>query len=218
MSNIQIINQDCMLAMARMKDKEFDLAICDPPYGKNIAVSGKVGGEKCAPVTDYGAKKWDKNIPPKRYFKELQRVSGNRIIWGGNYFIKHLTNTPCFIVWDKDNTGNFADCELAWASFDTSVRKFTYRWNGMLQQDMKNKEVRIHPTQKPVALYQWLLKNYAKPGDKILDTHLGSGSSAIACDIMGFDFIGYEIDKDYYEAAVDRFNRHKQQTVLEIFP
>ncbi|MFA5240572.1 MAG: DNA methyltransferase [Phycisphaerae bacterium] len=156
----------------------------------------------------------DSRIPDEKYFTELKRVTGNQIIFGGNYFIKHLSNTPCFIVWDKDNSGNFADCELAWTSFKTATRKFQYRWNGMLQENMKQKEFRIHPTQKPVALYQWLLKNYAKPGDRILDTHGGSCSLAIACDIMGFDAEIYEIDKDYYEAAVDRFNRHKQQTVL----
>ena len=142
-------------------------------------------------------------------------MSVNQIIFGGNYFIKHLHNTSCVIVWDKDNSGNFADAELAWTSFKTAVRIFRYRWNGMLQQNMKHKENRIHPTQKPVALYQWLLKNYAKPGDKILDTHGGSCSSAIACDIMGFYATIYEIDADYYKAAVERFERHKQQTVLE---
>jgi site-specific DNA-methyltransferase (adenine-specific) len=109
------------------------------------------------------------------------------------------------LVWDKDNSGDFADCELAWTSFDTSVRKFRYRWNGMLQEDMKNKEFRIHPTQKPRQLYKWILKNYAKEGDKILDTHLGSGSSRIAAYQMGYDFTGYEIDKEYYEAQEKRF-------------
>jgi len=110
------------------------------------------------------------------------------------------------IVWDKDNSGNFADCELAWTSFKTAVRKYRFKWNGMLQENMKEKEFRQHPTQKPIALYQWLLTHYAKPGDKILDTHVGSASSLIACYNYGFDFIGFEIDKDYYEAAQKRLD------------
>ena len=118
-------------------------------------------------------------------------------------------------MWDKDNSGNFADCELAWTSFKTAVRKFEYRWNGMLQGDMKNKENRIHPTQKPVALYEWLLKNYAKQGDKILDTHVGSASSLIACYNLGFDYMGFELDEDYYNAAVKRLEARKNQ--MDIF-
>jgi site-specific DNA-methyltransferase (adenine-specific) len=138
-------------------------------------------------------------------------VSTNQIIWGGNYFIEHLKNTSCVVVWDKDNSGNFADCELAWTSFKSAVRKFQYRWNGMLQENMKNKEYRQHPTQKPVALYEWILKNYAKPGDKILDTHLGSGSSRIAAYDADLDFTGYEIDEDYFNAQEARFKAHTSQ-------
>jgi site-specific DNA-methyltransferase (adenine-specific) len=157
----------------------------------------------------------DSRIPEKAYFIELMRVSVNQIIFGGNYFINHLRNTSCFIVWDKDNSGNFADCELAWTSFNTAVRKFKYRWNGMLQEHMgKDKEVRLHPTQKPEDLYRWILKMYAKQGNRILDTHLGSGSIAIACHDMGFDLTGYEIDKDYYEAAVKRLENHQKQGQL----
>jgi len=156
----------------------------------------------------------DSTIPEERFFTELMRVSENQIIWGGNYFINYLSNTPCSIVWDKDNSGNFADCELAWTSFKTAVRKFTFRWNGMLQEDIKNKEYRIHPTQKPVKLYEWLLKNYAKQGDKILDIHGGSMSIAIACYNLDFDLTLFEIDKDYYEAGVNRFEEHKKQQRL----
>jgi site-specific DNA-methyltransferase (adenine-specific) len=123
-------------------------------------------------------------------------------------------DSSCWLVWDKDNTGNFADCELAWTSFDTAVRKFQWRWNGMLQQNMKDKEERIHPTQKPVALYDWILQNYAKRGDLILDTHLGSGSSRIAADKGGFNFVGFEIDADYYEKSKKRFNDFKSQLRL----
>ena len=205
-------NIDCMEYMKTLPDKAFDLAICDPPYG--IGIGSKVGGNNLAPVKQYKAFD-DSKIPDKTYFEELTRVSVNQIIWGGNYFIEHLRNTSCFIVWDKENTGNFADCELAWTSFDTSVRKFTFKWNGMIQKNMGvNKEERIHPTQKPVALYEWLLRNYAKPGDKILDTHLGSGSSRIAAYNLGFDFVGCEIDKDYYEAQEERFKRHTAQIRL----
>jgi site-specific DNA-methyltransferase (adenine-specific) len=200
-----------MIAMAEMKDKEFDLAIVDPPYGIGEDGAKNHSRGQLAKPTLYKIKRWDKKIPSREYFRELKNKSKNQIIWGGNYFIENLRNTSCFIVWDKDNSGDFADCELAWTSFKTAIRKFTFRWNGMLQENMKQKEVRIHPTQKPVALYKWLLKNYAKEGDKILDTHLGSGSIAIACHDMGFDLEGYELDKDYFEAALDRFNKHKQQ-------
>ncbi len=141
-------------------------------------------------------------------------MSKNQIIFGGNFFLDHLSATSCMIVWDKLNSGNFADFELAWTSFKTAVRKFSFMWNGMLQGDMRNKEKRIHPTQKPVALYEWLLKNYAKPGDKILDTHGGSMSIAIACDIMGFDLDLYEIDEDYFKAGKERLERHQRQSVL----
>lgn len=210
----KVFNEDCMIGMARFPDGYFELAIVDPPYGIDVCKSGKVGGEKCAKVSEYTKSDWDSEIPNKKYFDELMRVSKNQIIWGGNYMIENLYNTPCFLVWDKDNTGNFADCELAWTSFDTAVRMFTFRWNGMLQQNMKEKETRIHPTQKPKQLYRWILQNYAKPGDKILDTHVGSGSSRIACMQDGFDFIGFEIDKDYFEAQEKRFANYKAQLRL----
>jgi len=208
-----------MEGMKQCPDKCFDLAIVDPPYGKNIANIGKVGGDGGNfkyEAKQYMPKKWDKEIPDKKYFNELFRVSKYQIIWGGNYFIDYLKSTPCMIVWDKDNSGNFADCELAWTNFETSVRKIKWRWNGMLQQNMKNKEYRIHPTQKPVQLYRWLLKNYAKPGDKILDTHVGSASSLIACEREGFEYVGFEIDKDYYQDAKKRIERERAQLTLEL--
>ena len=212
---INLFHADCMEIMKQLPDKWADLAICDPPYGINIISNGQVGGEKCAKVSQYQPSKWDISIPKGTYFNELMRVSENQIIWGGNYMIEYLDNTPCFIVWDKDNTGNFADAELAWTSYKTPTRIFKYRWNGMLQQIMKDKEDRIHPTQKPVQLYKWLLKNYASPDFKIIDTHLGSGSSAIAAYDFGCDFVGCEIDKDYYEAALKRFETYKLQTKLQ---
>jgi site-specific DNA-methyltransferase (adenine-specific) len=199
--------------MARYPDGYFDLAIVDPPYGIDIAKNGSVGGSGLCKVTDYGAKKWDSKAPDKTYFIELKRVSKNQIIWGANHFIENVpkANSSCWIVWDKDNTGNFADSELAYTSFKTSVRNFKWRWNGMLQQNMKNKQKRIHPTEKPVALYEWLLMNYAKEGDKILDTHIGSGSIAIACHNLGFDLTACELDEEYYNACIKRLEQHTSQ-------
>ena len=144
------------------------------------------------------------------------RVSKNQIIWGANYMTHYLPPSMGWIVWDKDNgTTKFSDCELAFSSFNQALRKYKFTWNGMLQGDMKNKEKRYHPTQKPVRLYEWLLANYAKEGDKILDTHLGSGSSRIACYNLKFDFTGCELDLEYFEAAEKRYQEHiKQQTLF----
>lgn len=224
-----------MTYMATLPDKAFELAIVDPPYGTKIGgeTDGRLGNHK--PFGQRGfehkgknkivnAKVYrtfdDNNPPDETYFKELFRVSKNQIIFGANHFISKIPfDSSCWIVWDKDNSGNYADCELAWTSFKTAVRQFTFRWNGLLQQDMKNKEVRIHPTQKPRRLYRWLLDKYASPGDRILDTHLGSGSSAIAAHQMGFDFVGCEIDKDYYDAALKRYNNAiKQQSLFPPSP
>ena len=200
-----VYNEDCVEGLKRFSDNHFDLAIVDPPYGIN-ASKGTWGSSNKGKVTNYGKKDWDKQTPEQDYFLELRRVSKNQIVWGANHFISRMPfDSSCWLVWDKQNTGDFADCELAWCSFNTAVRKFVYRWNGMLQQNMKNKEIRIHPTQKPVALYEWILHNYTKEGDLILDTHLGSGSSRIAAYKGGFDFVGFEIDKDYYEAQEKRF-------------
>jgi len=213
----RLYNMDCMVGMKQFPDKYFELAIVDPPYGINMD-GGKIGGGKCGTAKNYTKKQWDDKPPDKSYFDELIRVSKNQIIWGANHFISRIPyDSSCWIVWDKDNTGNFADCELAWTSFNTAVRKYRYRWNGMLQENMKNKEIRIHPTQKPVALYKWLLKNYANKGDKILDTHVGSASSIIACIDMGFEYMGFELDKEYYEAAQERMRIHmQQQTIFEL--
>ena len=160
---IELLNCDCMEYMATVPDKYFDLAIVDPPYGINADQKrGDTGRNGHIKQRDYHIGNWDKEIPTPEYFAELKRVSKNQIIWGGNYFLDYLGNTSCFIVWDKDNGDNYyADCELAWTSFDTAVRKVKYKWHGFLQGDMKNKENRIHPTQKPVKLYEWLLTNYA---------------------------------------------------------
>lgn len=155
----------------------------------------------------------DIESPNEEYFKELKRISKNQIIWGANHFISKIPfDSSCWIVWDKDNgETDFADCELAYTSFKTAVRRYKFKWQGMLQENMKDKEVRIHPTQKPVALYKWLLHNYAKEGDLILDTHVGSASSLIACEDMGFEYAACEIDADYYKQASERLDRFKSQ-------
>ena len=148
------------------------------------------------------------------YFNELKRVSKNQIVWGANYLIENLSSTPCVIVWDKNNSGNFADCEIAFGTFKTGAKIFKYTWNGMIQEDMKDKEIRVHPTQKPKQLYNFLLNNYAKPTDKILDTHLGGGSIAIACHYYGCNFVGCEIDKTYFDKAVKRLKNETAQIKL----
>ena len=212
---MKITCEDNMDLMARYEDNYFDLAIVDPPYGIGMDSTHFKTKSSFSKPTDYGIKNWDNKIPKKEYFTELQRVSKNQIIWGGNYFIENLTNSSCWVVWDKDNGDSFhADCELAWTSFQSSVRKIKWLWHGMRQQNMKNKEKRFHPTQKPVKLYEWLLMNYAKQGDKILDTHFGSGSIGIACHNLGFDLTACEIDKDYYNLAIERINKHKAQKRL----
>ncbi len=200
---IQLFNIDCMVKMAEYPDKYFDLAIVDPPYGININpnMGLKKGQRKRHASID-----WDDAIPDMKYFDELMRVSVNCIIWGGQYF--PLGITKHYIVWDKQMAEGmtFADFELAWTTFNKANRKYSYR---NIFDD------KIHPTQKPVQLYKWLLANYAKPTDKIIDTHLGSGSSAIAAYDFGCaEFVGCEIDKDYYDAAVKRFETHKMQLTM----
>ena len=206
--------------MRDMSGNYFELAIVDPPYGINHSqIAGKQSktkyGKSAAAKGDYIIKDWDREIPQPKYFTEIQRVSKNQIIWGANYMAKHLPTSMGWIFWDKDNGANgFSDGELAYTSFNKGLRKVKITWNGMIQYDMKNKEDRIHPTQKPVALYKWLLQNYAKKGDKILDTHVGSGSIRIACHDMGYELHGCELDKDYFEAQEERFKKHTQQAEL----
>lgn len=195
----EVTNEDCLKMMARFPDKYFDLAITDPPYGININASGRLG--------HYGGKgkKWDDKTPDEKYFTELVRVSKNQIVWGGNYF--DLPPSRHFLIWDKQQPEgvSFAGCEYAWSSFDESAKIFRQRPQG---------DDRIHPTQKPVQLYKWLLTNYAKAGDKILDTHIGSGSSRIAAYNMGFDFYGTELDPDYFQAMEKRFKEQTKQSSL----
>ena len=220
---IEYFNKDCMVGMARYPDKHFDLAIVDPPYGigfdGNTFVEGKSG--KASTFTDkkhHIKKEWDVSRPTVEYFTELQRVSKNQIIWGGNYFADLLPPQKGWIFWDKKitnaNNTNFSDGELAWTSFNCILRRFTYDWIGFGYLNNPQREKKIHPTQKPVALYKWLLKNYAKPGDKILDTHVGSASSLIACYDMGFDAVGFELDPDYYKASKQRLDDFMAQPKL----
>jgi len=213
----QIIHADCMDIMKDIPDKYFELAIVDPPYGigmdgGNKFTRGKTGLASQPKYKPFG----DDNCPEEEYWKNLFRISKNQIVWGANHFISKIPyDSPCWIVWDKQN-GEYtvADCELAWTSFNSRVRQFTFRWVGMLQGNMKDKEIRIHPTQKPVALYRWLLQKYAKPNDKIIDTHSGSGSCAIACHLEGFEFLAIEKDEDYYKASVKRLEEIRSQGVL----
>lgn len=206
---------DCLEAMRAMPDKAFDLAIVDPPYGIGES-GGKLRTKKNRPNSHLSQfkhlkKKWDGSIPSPEYFKELKRVSKNQIIWGANFFANSFpAKSSCWIIWDKNIGGDQADGELAYTSFKTAIRIF----KGHPFIGTNGGKDRIHPTQKPVRLYQWLLMNYAKPGDTILDTHHGSGSNAIACLDMGFSITAYERDEDYFRASVERIDRFMQQGKL----
>lgn len=192
--------------MATCKDNAFDLAIVDPPYG---------GGQHFNFRYGVGDSVYENNAPSKFYFDELRRVSNNQIVWGGNYFTYALDVNRCWISWYKGQPiDSFSDFELAWTSFDKTSRAVKLESYGFNHSDKKNGGAVIHPTQKPIALYKWLLKNYAEPGQRILDTHLGSGSSAIAAHYLGFDFVGCEIDKEYYGAMMKRFKRETSQIAM----
>lgn len=216
---IELLNIDCLNYMKQCDDKRFDLAIVDPPYGINIhkmnfTQSRKAGLAKRRDYSCVGD--WDKEIPTEEYWVELMRISKNQIVWGGNYF--PLPSVKGWIFWDKRThekySNDYADGELAWTSFNKPLRCFRWLWNGMLQQNMKNKQQRIHPTEKPKALYEWLLMNYAKKGDKIIDTHFGSGSIAMACWNMKYDLVGMDIDKKCLEKAIKRLTDYKKQLTL----
>lgn len=207
----RVFNMDCMDYMRSIEDGYFELAVVDPEYGIDVAnmnmgvgkskKSSKIKNRKWKP------KNWDKGVPDDSYFIELFRISKNQIIWGGNYF--NLPSFKHYIIWDKEIPKglSFSDCELAWTSFNKAQRMFRY-------SAYLDKASKFHPTQKPVKLYEWILMNYAKEGDKILDTHLGSGSSRIAAYNLGFDFTGLELDEEYFNASCNRFNTHKKQLTL----
>jgi site-specific DNA-methyltransferase (adenine-specific) len=200
----KIILADCMDIMKDIPDKYFELAIVDPPYGigADSMTMGKGSGNDTGKFKSSG---WDNNIPDKKYFDELFRISQNQIIWGGNYY--NLGPARCYLLWDKiDYNSDFASAELSWTSFDKVVKTFRHA--------RKWKENKIHPTQKPVALYRWLLQNYANPGDKIIDTHSGSGSLACACHLEKFDFLAIEKDEDYYKSSCERLETLRSQGTL----
>lgn len=208
LENIKLYNADCMEVMKDIPDKFFELTITDPPYG--IGFDNKIREAK--------TKKWDSAMPTDEYFNELKRVSKNQIIWGANYF-PYLWKNGCkgFVFWNKDvNFDSYSAGELAYTSFDKPAKYFYYAWNGLADgiRGRNKKEKTIHPTQKPVALYKWILTNYAKQGDKILDTHFGSLSIGIACHDLGFDLTACELDKDYYEAGKKRLKQHQSQLTI----
>jgi site-specific DNA-methyltransferase (adenine-specific) len=216
----EVTNEDCMEGMARYPDNYFDLAIVDPPYGIGENGQRNVTGDRPTakwknPKSQHYVTFDDSEIPTAEYWEQLFRVSKNQIVFGGNYFTEYLPPSKGWIVWDKqaDIKEHLSMCELAWSSFDKKCNKFEYLWAGFKK---KHQVERIHPTQKPVALYKWLLQNYAKQGDKILDTHLGSGSSRIAAYEMGFDFTAFELDKEYFEAQEKRYKAHIAQLKMEL--
>jgi len=209
-STITLLNEDCMEYMATQPDNSFDLAIVDPPYGINVGKMSKGKGGKRTGKYErkYKQGDWDAEPPQKAYFDELFRVSKDQIIWGANYYPQHLTGSPGWILWDKGQRLDQADGELAFSSINKPLRVWTQNRVILLQEGP------IHPTQKPVKLYDWLLANYAKPGQRILDTHLGSGSSAIAAHYFGCDFVGCELDKEYFDAARARFKEQTRQLAM----
>jgi len=222
----EVYNEDCMEGMKRYPDKYFNLSIVDPPYGIGNTTTSD-GNKKRA--TLHKRFKWNNGIPPKEYFTEIYLISKNQIIWGCNYFYPFI-KVPGRVVHYKKPFQNldegkikFCPCDLASQSFNNRIEFFEYNWYGNTQGGIPNfnndgPDARIHPTQKPISLYKFLLKKYAKPGDKILDTHLGSGSSRIACYDGGFDFVGFEIDKEYFDASVKRFENHIKQLTLNFNP
>jgi len=208
-SKIELHNVDCLPFMKQCKDNEFDLSIVDPPYGIGVnKMTLGIGKKKIY----RGENDWDAEIPKKEYWDELMRISKNQIVWGGNYFTKFLPPTGAWVFWDKVTGNNdFADGELAWTSFKGTLRKVKRFWAG---DNAKNGDKRIHPTEKPIELYQWILDKYAKKRNKILDTHLGSGSIAIACHNLSYDLTACEIDKEYFDKASKRLNEHRNQLII----
>ena len=216
---IKITNEDNMELMSRYPDNYFDLAIVDPPYGIGLDFQFKNGLGKSI----HDKKEWNNSIPPQAYFDELHRVSKHQIIWGCNYYAKHIPAVGRIVhdkkMGQKGTKLRFSEADLASCSKQKRITIFEYRWNGNRQGDTVNwtntgPDARIHPTQKPIRLYEWLLINYAKKGDKILDTHLGSGSIAIACHNYNFDLTACELDKEYFEAAMKRLKEHQQQLTI----
>lgn len=211
----KLYHGDCLKVMQEL-DVKADLCLTDPPYGIGAYSTGTMGGRGLASQSSYKATDWDSEIPPQAIFELIKFQCCNSIIFGGNYFAEYLRNSPCWLVWDKDNGKTyFADCELAWTSFKTAVRKFRFKWQGMLQEHMgKQKEKRYHPTQKPVPLMKWCLENYSKESDLILDPFFGSGTTGVACELMNRRWIGIELDEEYCEIAAKRIEEASKQHAL----
>ena len=214
-----VYHMDCMEGMKQYPDGFFDLAVVDPVYG-DVPHGGYMSntGGGVAGHTEYHNAIWEQEKTPPEYFDELFRVSKNQIIWGANYFADEIRrNSSGWIVWDKcrPEGATYSDCELAYTSFQRATRIFRYRWNGFVQQNMKNREVRIHPTQKPTDLYRWIFRNFAKPEFKILDTHVGSGTSRRAAYDFGLYFVGFEIDKTYFYLQEKAFEEYTSQMRME---
>lgn len=215
MSKIEIICGDSLEVMKTFKDNQFDLVLTDPPYGIKEARKDNKGRSNLTLAKDYPIESWDDSPPSNDYFSEIFRVGRNQIIFGANHFSDMLPRSSCWIVWDKLNGENdFADCELAWTSFQSAVRMFTWRWAGMLQEDMSNKEKRLHRNQKPSGLFYQILERYSKDGDTVLDPFLGSGTTAVACERMGRNCVGIEISKEYCEIARKRVQEEKDKMGL----
>lgn len=217
----KIYNMDCIDGMKQISDKSVDLVLTDPPYGIGENNERNLSRGTLAKPGDYGHYEWDKKRIEKKYFDEIFRISKNQIIFGGNYYIDFLHPSMCWIVWDKDNGGcDFADCELAWTSFNKAVRKFKWKWHGFFQEYTNHrKEKRYHPTQKPLALFEWILEKYSKPGDLILDPFVGSGTTAIACKKLKRNFICIDINPKYCDITNDRLDKvvFRPRKVVDLF-
>lgn len=212
---VTIYNCDSLTAMAALRPSHQKIIIVtDPPYGISVATDGNVGGNNLAEAKDYGEQKWDKEKLPRVYLEMMKYVSRHQIIFGGNYYGEYLGNTKSYIVWDKDNSGNFADCELAWTNYDRAVRKIKHRWNGMLQQNMKEKEERFHPTQKPLPVMYEIIRDYTTPADLVVDPFMGSGTTLMAAKQLGRKAIGIEKELHWCEVAVKRLKSLQTKLVM----
>jgi len=214
---IKLIQGDCLDYMKTLEDNSIDVVVTDPPYGIGEAAGkNKSRGTKLFPSKDFGSNDWDNQRPSIEIFNEILRVSKNQVIFGGNYFADLLLPSSCWLVWDKNNgSTDFADCELAWTSFKTAVRYFKYTWNGFMQGNISNKknnEKRVHPTQKPLPLMEWVIKNYTKESDTILDPFMGSGTTGVACMNFNRKFIGIEKEEQFFQVATDRIEAAAAQT------
>ncbi len=209
MSEITLYNGDCFEIMRTLGDKSIDAVVTDPPYGLGESNVRALSRSNVADANDYGEFTWDAAPASPEQITEIMRVSKHQVIFGGNYFV--LPPSPSWIVWDKLNTGDFADCELAWTSHKKAVRKFAYLWNGMIKQ---KPEKRYHTTQKQLALMEWILVNYTHEGDTILDPFMGSGTTGVACVKTGRNFIGIELDEKYFKIAERRIHDAQQQMRL----